>query len=280
MPTYDRDRQGREWEREQGGGRQGYGRERPDYERGRQPQGAGGRWEQERGPWGYSGGREGREWPPPAYRWRQQEYPWGQQGQEGYFGGGRPGRAEESPRRGWERPASEWQRERQGTGWERQGRGWERPEYERERRSWGAEYRSRQGERPDYEGESEQRGVGGLGWDQRGYSGWEGEGVRGPHAGRGPKGYQRSDARLHEDICDRLTEHPAIDASEIEVEVQGCEVTLRGTVESRAVKHLAETMAETVPGVREIHNQLRVARGQQSGQPQASQEGQSGRTTT
>jgi osmotically-inducible protein OsmY len=78
--------------------------------------------------------------------------------------------------------------------------------------------------------------------------------------------------RIREDICDRLTEHPAIDASEIEVEVQGCEVTLRGTVESRAVKHLAETMAETVPGVKDIHNQLRVSQGQQSGQPPARQE--------
>jgi hypothetical protein len=38
----------------------------------------------------------------------------------------------------------------------------------------------------------------------------------GPHAGRGPKGYQRSDERIKEDICDCLTRDPDVDASEIE----------------------------------------------------------------
>jgi osmotically-inducible protein OsmY len=68
-----------------------------------------------------------------------------------------------------------------------------------------------------------------------------------------------------------LTEHPAIDASEIDVEVKGCEVTLKGMVESRSVKHLVETMTETVTGVREIHNQLRVGWQQQNSQSQANQ---------
>jgi osmotically-inducible protein OsmY len=49
---------------------------------------------------------------------------------------------------------------------------------------------------------------------------------RGPYAGRGPKGYQRSDQRVLEDVNDRLTEHPEIDANDIEVQVQNCEVTL------------------------------------------------------
>lgn len=53
------------------------------------------------------------------------------------------------------------------------------------------------------------------------YQGLQRNAQRGPHAGRGPKGYQRSDERIREDVCDRLTEHPAIDASEIEVEVKG-----------------------------------------------------------
>jgi osmotically-inducible protein OsmY len=77
-----------------------------------------------------------------------------------------------------------------------------------------------------------------------------------------------------------LTDHPAIDASEIEVTVKGCEVTLSGMVESRAIKRLAETMAETVPGVRDIHNQLRVSQGQRSGgQTPAKQQAENGRTT-
>src|SRR5947207_489547 len=40
---------------------------------------------------------------------------------------------------------------------------------------------------------------------------------QGPYRGRGPRGYARSPARIYEDLCDRLTENPFIDASEIEV---------------------------------------------------------------
>jgi BON domain len=81
----------------------------------------------------------------------------------------------------------------------------------------------------------------------------------GPYAGRGPKGYRRSDERIHEDVCERLMEHPSIDASDVEVSVNEGDVTLTGLVESRAIKHLTETMTETVPGVKEVHNHLRVA---------------------
>lgn len=98
------------------------------------------------------------------------------------------------------------------------------------------------------------------------YEQWRGERPQdddrwsGPYGGRGPKGYRRSDERIHEDVCERLTEHPAIDASDIEVTVNDGDVTLTGRVESRAVKHLTEVMVETVSGVKEVHNQLRVAR--------------------
>lgn len=82
----------------------------------------------------------------------------------------------------------------------------------------------------------------------------------GPHAGRGPKNYQRSDDRLTEDVCDRLMEHPMIDASDIEVKVQGGEVTLRGTVDDRRVKHRIEDLVDGIMGVREVHNELKVRR--------------------
>ena len=83
----------------------------------------------------------------------------------------------------------------------------------------------------------------------------------GPYTGRGPKGYQRSDQRIREDVCEVLTEHPAIDPSEVEVEVQNGEVTLRGTVEDRRQKRLVEDVLEEIPGVRDVHNQLRVQQG-------------------
>jgi len=81
---------------------------------------------------------------------------------------------------------------------------------------------------------------------------------RGDHRGRGPRGYQRSDDRIREDICDRLTDDPHIDASEIDVGVDGGEVTLNGMVASRATRHRAEDIAERVSGVRHVRNNLRV----------------------
>lgn len=79
-------------------------------------------------------------------------------------------------------------------------------------------------------------------------------------AGRAPKGYKRSDERLQEEVNDLLTDHPGIDASEIEVKVSQGEVTLSGTVESRQEKHLVEDLAAAVVGVGEVVNNLRVAR--------------------
>lgn len=85
-------------------------------------------------------------------------------------------------------------------------------------------------------------------------------GERGPHAGRGPKNYRRSDDRIREELCDRLMAHPEIDASEIEVEVKEAHVVLRGSVPDRRTKHRAEDLAERVLGALDIDNQLRVRR--------------------
>jgi osmotically-inducible protein OsmY len=78
------------------------------------------------------------------------------------------------------------------------------------------------------------------------------------HRGRGPKGYQRSDERIREDVNDRLTDDPHIDASEIEVTVSNREVTLSGTINSRFEKRHAEDLAETISGVTHVQNNLRV----------------------
>ncbi len=89
-------------------------------------------------------------------------------------------------------------------------------------------------------------------------SGMTAHSIRGRYTGRGPRGWHRSDERILEDINERLTEHPDIDASDIEVRVENGEVTLTGMVESRQVKHMAEDVAEEVLGVRDVHNQLRL----------------------
>jgi osmotically-inducible protein OsmY len=77
------------------------------------------------------------------------------------------------------------------------------------------------------------------------------------HRGRGPKGYQRSDERLLETICERLTDDPRIDASDIEVAVKDQTATLRGSVADRRTKYDVEEVVEAC-GVREIRNELRV----------------------
>lgn len=83
-------------------------------------------------------------------------------------------------------------------------------------------------------------------------------GEAGPHRGRGPKGYRRSDARILEDVSERLTDDPRLDASEIEVEVQDGEVTLKGRVADREARRRAEDLAMAVSGVRHVMNHLRA----------------------
>jgi BON domain-containing protein/SPW repeat-containing protein len=78
------------------------------------------------------------------------------------------------------------------------------------------------------------------------------------YRGFGPRGYQRSDEQLRNSICERMTDDPRLDAREIDIHVQDGEVTLQGTVPDRWAKSVAESLAESVGGVRDVHNQLRV----------------------
>jgi osmotically-inducible protein OsmY len=78
------------------------------------------------------------------------------------------------------------------------------------------------------------------------------------HYGRGPRGFTRSDERIREDVCERLTYDWSVDASDIEVNVSKGEVTLTGSVESRHSKRRAEDIVDDVPGVRHVQNNLRV----------------------
>jgi osmotically-inducible protein OsmY len=88
--------------------------------------------------------------------------------------------------------------------------------------------------------------------------------------GRGPKGYQRSDERIREEVCDRLADDPWVDAGDIEVTVKNGEVTLSGAVREREDKRRSEDLTDNVSGVREVHNNLRVNTGQNvSGSPSA-----------
>lgn len=89
----------------------------------------------------------------------------------------------------------------------------------------------------------------------------------GTYRGLGPRGYTRSPQRIYEDICDRLTENPFIDASDVEVRVEGLAVTLSGSVDSGIASRQAEQIAAEVVGVSRVHNRLTVRVASRSTEP-------------
>ncbi len=146
-------------------------------------------------------------------------------------------------------------------------------------RGYEGEYREPYYQR-GYEGEYRERGGRGRGrGEERGFFERAGDEIRswfgddeaerrrrademrkGTYAGRGPRGYRRSDERIREDINDNLTDDWYIDASDIEVTVNNGMVTLTGHVDSRLEKRRAEDIVECVSGVTDVSNQLRVER--------------------
>ncbi|MFW5633563.1 MAG: SWFGD domain-containing protein [Erythrobacter sp.] len=79
------------------------------------------------------------------------------------------------------------------------------------------------------------------------------------HRGRGPANYSRSNERLLEDACERLTHDPRIDARQISVTAKDNEITLDGHVWSRSEKREAEDCVGEISGVKHVQNNLRIA---------------------
>ena len=59
-------------------------------------------------------------------------------------------------------------------------------------------------------------------------------------------------------VHDRLTKHPALMGTSIDVDVQGQAVTLNGSVQSADQKYLAAQVASSVDGVRSVNDNIRV----------------------
>lgn len=78
------------------------------------------------------------------------------------------------------------------------------------------------------------------------------------HSGKGPKGYVRSDEKIHDQVCEELFRNIWVDASDIEVEVKHGFVTLKGHVSERKQKKAAEACAESIPGVKDVMNYLTI----------------------
>lgn len=188
--------------------------------------------------------------------WNRSEDQWGS---AGMYGG-------DFGRDDWERGNTNRQGGRQGSG-QNQNRNWQDSNYGgyspgfNEQNQYSGN-RSRQ----DYNRRNEDRGW----WDRTRdeVSSWFGdddaerrrnnEKRSGGHRGKGPKDYQRSSERIREDVCDRLSDDDALDATHIQVQVQGNEVILSGTVNERYQKRYAEDLVESISGVRHVENRIRV----------------------
>ena len=119
---------------------------------------------------------------------------------------------------------------------------------------WSSGYRGRRGY--EYDGPGSYRGW--AGGPYRAGGAWQWRRRPGRNSGKGPAGYHRSDARIAEDVNDALLVNEDIDATGISVSVNGGVVTLSGYTPSRSEKRLAEDLAEFVPGVADVKNELRI----------------------
>jgi osmotically-inducible protein OsmY len=67
---------------------------------------------------------------------------------------------------------------------------------------------------------------------------------------------RRSPEGIREEVLDALADDAAIDASDIEVAVEGGDVILTGTVPTRDMKRLVETAVERIRGVVQLRSSL------------------------
>lgn len=87
---------------------------------------------------------------------------------------------------------------------------------------------------------------------------------RGPHWGKGPKGWRRSDERLREDACEAIAAQGYVDASDVDVRAESSTIVLSGTVSHRGDKRLLERLVERVLGVEDVRNEIRIRRAPQA----------------
>ena len=76
--------------------------------------------------------------------------------------------------------------------------------------------------------------------------------------GKGPKNYHRSYEKIKEEVCEALLWDPQVDATDIEVIVKENRVTLKGLVDSRHAKVRAEAVVDSIAGVEDVFNLLRI----------------------
>lgn len=263
------DQYGQSRDRGQSGG---YGRQ-DDWRHGQQGQGGWGSGERrdERG-----FGNADQEWlreaerRAPAYR--------GQGGGQGGQGGQRSHSAYfndlRSDTRYWTEPRDEWGESRPDYHAQRYGRDYmssgsrgydEETGYPQSRRQsmasggrWGDERRDEWRDRDD-DRDEDHGALYNIGHRiGQAMSEWFGTGSMEKRAG--PRGYTRTDERIRDEICERLTFTSGVDVREVSVDVDKGKVTLGGTVHTRGQKYDIEDLADNTFGVTEVENNIRVQR--------------------
>jgi hypothetical protein len=67
-------------------------------------------------------------------------------------------------------------------------------------------------------------------------------------------GYNQRDTLIYEEICEALLNNPNVDATDIEILVDGGRVTLTGKVHDREMKRELELSLEHILGIKDVFN--------------------------
>lgn len=81
---------------------------------------------------------------------------------------------------------------------------------------------------------------------------------REPPVHHAPEGIVCSDADIKRDVAERLRQMAGIDCRDVGVDVQGCMVTLTGSVRDAHTRHAIEELVEACPGVQDVENRIHV----------------------
>jgi len=84
-----------------------------------------------------------------------------------------------------------------------------------------------------------------------------GELPAGGRPARGPKGWRRADDRILDELAEAIA-RSGVDASEVELHVEGGVVRLTGTVAHREDRRMIEDLASDIDGVEEVEGRIRV----------------------
>jgi hypothetical protein len=71
---------------------------------------------------------------------------------------------------------------------------------------------------------------------------------------------KRTDKSIYTDVCEKLLATPYVDATDIEVAVKAGVVELKGMVEDRKMKKMAELVLDSISGIKDIQNDLTLQR--------------------